>query len=42
MNKNEIETWISELLKEDISALIVHLRTRKEMSNVPAHWDLMK
>ncbi|KKR74879.1 MAG: tRNA-dihydrouridine synthase [Candidatus Nomurabacteria bacterium GW2011_GWA1_40_8] len=41
-NKNEIETWIRELLSEDIAALTVHLRTRKEMSNVPAHWDLMK
>ncbi len=41
-NKNEIETWIPELLKENISALTVHLRTRKEMSLVPAHWDLMK
>jgi nifR3 family TIM-barrel protein len=41
-NKNEIETWIPELLKEDITALTVHLRTRKEMSDVPAHWDLMK
>ncbi len=41
-NKNEIETWIPELLKENIAALTVHLRTRKEMSEVPAHWDLMK
>ncbi len=41
-NKNEIETWIPELLKEDLAALTVHLRTRKEMSNVPAHWDVMK
>jgi nifR3 family TIM-barrel protein len=41
-NKNEIETWIRELLSTDIAALTVHLRTRKEMSNVPAHWDLMK
>ena len=41
-NKNEIEAWIRELLSEDIAALTVHLRTRKEMSNVPAHWDLMK
>ena len=40
-NKNEIETWIRELLEEDLAALIVHLRTRKEMSDVPAHWDLM-
>lgn len=41
-NRNEIETWIRELLSEDIAVLSVHLRTRKEMSNVPAHWELMK
>lgn len=41
-SKNEIETWIPELLKENLSALTVHLRTRKEMSDVPAHWELMK
>ncbi len=40
-NKNEIETWIPELLQEDLAALTVHLRTRKEMSDVPAHWDAM-
>src|SRR5690606_17007359 len=40
-NKNEIETWIPTLLSQNISALTVHLRTRKEMSNVPAHWELM-
>jgi len=41
-NKNEIETWIRTLLEENLTTLTVHLRTRKEMSNVPAHWDLMK
>ncbi|HEY4513106.1 MAG TPA: tRNA-dihydrouridine synthase, partial [Candidatus Paceibacterota bacterium] len=41
-NKNEIETWVRELLSEDIAVLTVHLRTRKEMSDVPARWDLMK
>ncbi|MDP9249586.1 MAG: tRNA-dihydrouridine synthase [bacterium] len=41
-NKNEIDTWIRELLSEDLAALTVHLRTRKEMSNVPAHWELMQ
>ncbi len=41
-NKNEIETWIPELLKEGIAVLTVHLRTRKEMSNVLAHWDFMQ
>ncbi len=38
--KNEIETWIPALLEENIAALTIHLRTRKEMSDVPAHWDL--
>lgn len=41
-NKNEMETWLREILAEDIAVLTVHLRTRKEMSLVPAHWDLMK
>lgn len=41
-NKVEIETWIREILNEDIALLTVHLRTRKEMSDVPAHWELMK
>ena len=41
-NKEEIDKWIPELLKEDISALTIHLRTVKEMSLVPAHWDYIK
>jgi len=41
-NKEEIDNWIPELLKEDISALIVHLRTKKEMSLVPANWNYIK
>lgn len=45
-NKNEIgdsqNGWIKNLLEEDIAVLTVHLRTRKEMSLVPARWDLMK
>lgn len=40
--KIEMENWIRGLLEEDIAVLTVHLRTRKEMSLVPAHWDLMK
>jgi len=38
-NKIEIETWIPELLKEHPDALIVHARTMKEMSKVPARWE---
>lgn len=41
-NKNEMETWLREILEEDIAVLTVHLRTRKEMSAVPAHWELME
>ena len=41
-DKNEIAEWIPTLLKENISALTVHFRTRKEMFMPPAHWDLAK
>ncbi|MFA7308763.1 MAG: tRNA-dihydrouridine synthase [Patescibacteria group bacterium] len=40
-NKLEYKEWLAEILKTDITTLIVHLRTRKEMSKVPAHWELM-
>jgi len=33
--------WIRLLLEQKLPALTVHLRTRKEMSDVPAHWELM-
>jgi len=32
-------TWHEFLLEHDLDMLIVHGRTRKEMSKVPAHWD---
>ena len=41
-NKVELENWIPELLKEDISALTIHARTKKEMSLVPARWADVK
>jgi nifR3 family TIM-barrel protein len=41
-NEEEIDTWIPELLKEDIKALTIHARTKKEMSKVPANWDYVK
>ena len=31
--------WIKELVKAKPDAIIVHGRTKKEMSRVPAHWD---
>lgn len=41
-NEETMETWLPEVLSEKPAALTVHLRTRKEMSKVPAHWDLME
>lgn len=38
---NEIETWIPKILDTPLSALTLHLRTREEMSDVPAHWEFM-
>lgn len=37
----EMTEWISHLLEQDIANLSVHMRTRKEMSKVDAHWDLI-
>lgn len=38
---DEWEEWITHLLKQQIAALTVHLRTKKEMSKVSAHWEIM-
>lgn len=35
----QTEEWIGFLLQQDLPALIIHGRTVKEMSDVPAHWD---
>ena len=40
-NTIDIKNWIPQLLEAEPAALTVHLRTVKEMSLVPAHWDLM-
>ncbi len=37
----DLEGWIRSLLEERIPALIIHGRTAKELSQVPAHWDLI-
>ena len=41
-NKNILEEWVGELLKEKPAAIAIHARTRKEMSNVPADWDAIR
>lgn len=39
---NDIDfTWHEYLLGFNLDMLTVHMRTRKEMSDVDAHWDLM-
>lgn len=37
--EDEIETWMPNLLREKPAVLTVHLRTRKQMSKVPAQWE---
>lgn len=38
---DEYKTWLPTLLNQHLAALTVHLRTRKEMSKVPAHYELI-
>ncbi|MBI2120126.1 MAG: tRNA-dihydrouridine synthase [Parcubacteria group bacterium] len=40
-HKNEIETWLPALLETNPSAITLHARTKKEMSDVPARWDVI-
>lgn len=37
----EYHDWLSTLLNEHPAALTIHLRTKKEMSKVPAHYELI-
>lgn len=38
---DEWRDWLAHLLRQDIVNLTIHLRTKKEMSKVPAHHDLI-
>ena len=38
---DEWRDWLIHLLKQDIVNLTIHLRTKKEMSKVPAHHELI-
>lgn len=40
--KESLDEWLTELLKAEPAAITIHLRTRKELSLVPADWELMK
>jgi len=41
-NKESLDEWLPALLEANPVAITLHMRTRKEMSLVPAHWDLMQ
>ncbi len=41
-NKNNLAEWLPYLLETELAAITVHARTRKEMSLVPAHWEVVK
>lgn len=38
---DEWRGWLRHILEQDIVNLSIHLRTRKEMSQVDAHWELI-
>ena len=40
-NVDEWRDWLTHVLKQDIVNLSIHLRTKKEMSKVDAHWELI-
>ncbi|MDO8424047.1 MAG: tRNA-dihydrouridine synthase [bacterium] len=41
-SRPDLENWLPEILKEEPAAVIIHARTRKEMSKVLARWEFVK
>lgn len=41
-SKEDIDGWVGLLLRQDLAALTIHARTRKDLSLVPANWDYVK
>jgi nifR3 family TIM-barrel protein len=39
---NILKSWLPVLLEAGPSAITIHARTRKELSNVPAQWDALR
>ncbi|MBD1606966.1 tRNA-dihydrouridine synthase [Staphylococcus aureus] len=39
---DEWKDWLKHVFEQDIANLSIHLRTRKEMSKVDAHWKLIE
>lgn len=40
-NEISYEKWIGELVSAKPAAITIHGRTKKELSKVPAHWDII-
>ncbi len=40
-SRDELEAWLPKVFETKPAAVTLHLRTKKEMSLVPAHWDRM-
>lgn len=38
---DEWRDWLTHILEQDVENLTIHLRTKKEMSKVPAHFELI-
>lgn len=41
-SKDEIDTWVRLLLEQQLPALTIHARTRKDLSQVPAKWEYIE
>ena len=41
-NRPDLENWLPEILKEEPAVVIIHARTRKEMSKAPVRWEFVK
>lgn len=41
-NKDELDTWLPEILAEEPAVVTIHARTRKQLSEVPADWNFIK
>ncbi|MEJ7166773.1 tRNA-dihydrouridine synthase [Staphylococcus capitis] len=39
---DEWKDWLKQVFEQDIANLSIHLRTRREMSKVDAHWELIE
>ena len=41
-SRPELESWLPEILKEEVAVVSIHARSRKEMSKVPARWEFVR